>query len=65
VGKDGTALLAAGFGLMFVAAPIEGFFSFSPSVPMEAKVIVGVVELIAFTAFWLTYGRDPESRADK
>lgn len=56
-GKDAIVLLATGVALMFVAAPIEGFFSFSPSVPLPVKIAVGVVELVIWLTFWTYYGR--------
>lgn len=56
-GKDAIVLLATGIMLTFFAAPIEGFFSFNPRVPMALKVAVGAVEIVAWAAFWVFYGR--------
>jgi uncharacterized membrane protein SpoIIM required for sporulation len=60
-GKDAIVLLATGVCMMFIAAPIEGFFSFNPHVPAAAKVAVAVIEVFAWGAFWIFYGRAPES----
>jgi uncharacterized membrane protein SpoIIM required for sporulation len=60
VGKDAIVLLATSVVLMFIAAPIEAFFSFQPSVPQAVKVIVAVISVFAWATFWIFYGRDPE-----
>lgn len=57
-GRDAIILLTTGTLLMFVAAPIEGFFSFNPRVPDWAKVTVAVVSLAAWLAFWNGFGKD-------
>jgi uncharacterized membrane protein SpoIIM required for sporulation len=59
-GKDAIVLLATGVTLMFIAAPIEGFFSFNPHVPGGVKLAVAGVELLAWGAFWTFHGRTPE-----
>jgi uncharacterized membrane protein SpoIIM required for sporulation len=61
VGKDAVVLLAVSVVLMFIAAPIEGFFSFNPAVPGGVKVLVAAVEVVAWVAFWGFFGRDPEA----
>jgi hypothetical protein len=48
---------------MFIAAPIEGFFSFNPSVPMWAKVAFAALSAVAWGAFWLGYGRETSEPA--
>ncbi len=58
VGKDAIVLLATSVMLMFIAAPIEGFFSFQPTVPQEVKAIVAVVSVCAWGAFWWGFGRE-------
>ncbi|AIE84725.1 stage II sporulation protein M [Fimbriimonas ginsengisoli] len=60
VGRDAIVLLATSVILMFIAAPIEGFFSFNPRVPGAAKVLVAVVSLAAWLVFWSRYGRTAE-----
>lgn len=57
-GVDAIVLLAGSVILMFMAAPIEGFFSFNPAVPPGIKVLFAVATAIAWGAFWIGYGRD-------
>lgn len=57
VGKDAFVLLATSVVLMFIAAPIEGFFSFNPQVPQWLKVVVGAVEVVLWGLFWTQFGR--------
>jgi uncharacterized membrane protein SpoIIM required for sporulation len=59
-GKDALVLLCVGVVLMFIAAPIEGFFSFNPRVPSFVKVIVIAIELVFWISFWIGYGRTSE-----
>ncbi len=47
---------------MFIAAPIEGFFSFNPTVPGWLKVIVASISALAWALFWIGYGRREEGR---
>jgi len=63
VGKDAIILLATSVCLMFIAAPIEGFFSFNPNVPGALKVAVAIVSLGAWLAFWSNFGLTEEERA--
>ena len=63
-GRDAITLLCVGVVLMFIAAPIEGFFSFNPNVPSAAKVAVIVVEIIFWSFFWVGFGKSPEERPD-
>jgi uncharacterized membrane protein SpoIIM required for sporulation len=58
VAKDGMVLLGTSIVLMFIAAPIEGFFSFNPNVSMAAKIAVGTIEVIFWAIFWTQYGRN-------
>lgn len=60
VGKDAIVLLATSVVLMFIAAPIEGFFSFRPSVPQGAKIAVACISAVAWACFWIWFGREPE-----
>jgi uncharacterized membrane protein SpoIIM required for sporulation len=59
-GKDAIVLLATSVILMFIAAPIEGFFSFNPNVPSFVKVIAIGVELVFWGAFWSSFGKQSE-----
>ena len=56
-GRDAVVLLGTGVILMFIAAPIEGFFSFNPSVPTFVKVVVIVIELVFWGLFWSGFGK--------
>ncbi len=59
-GRDvGIGMLTAVL-LMFIAAPIEGFFSFNPMVPGWVKTIVGTFELALAYLFWTRVGREEE-----
>ncbi len=57
VGKDMITLVATSIVLMFIAAPIEGFFSFNPNVPTAVKLAFVAVEIVAWGAFWTFFGR--------
>jgi len=59
-GKDAVVLLATAVALMFIAAPIEGFFSFNPRVPEWAKLSFAALTAAAWAAFWIGYGRKGE-----
>jgi uncharacterized membrane protein SpoIIM required for sporulation len=58
VGKDAVTLLATSVVMMFIAAPIEGFFSFNPRVGIHIKEVVAVVSVIAWAIFWSSYGKN-------
>ena len=62
-GPDAGVLLLIGVVLTFMAAPIEGFFSFNPAVPHVARVVVILVSLLGWLAFWGGFGRTPEENA--
>jgi uncharacterized membrane protein SpoIIM required for sporulation len=57
-GPDAIVLLAGSVILMFMAAPIEGFFSFSPNVPSLAKIAVATGSAVAWASFWTFAGRE-------
>jgi len=59
VGKDAIVLLGTSVVLMFIAAPIEAFFSFQPTIPQWFKVIVACVSLCAWGSLWIWFGRTP------
>lgn len=56
--QDALTLLLTAIVMMFIAAPIEGFFSFNPNVPVWAKIAFAGVSAAAWIAFWVGYGRD-------
>jgi uncharacterized membrane protein SpoIIM required for sporulation len=58
VGRDAAILLGTSVVLMFVAAPIEGFFSFNPAVPQEVKGVVALVSAVFWVWFWSRFGRE-------
>lgn len=62
-GKDAIIMLAGSFIMMFIAAPIEGFVSFNAAVPMPVKMAVTVLSVIAWTAYFVGYGRGSGSSA--
>ena len=62
-GRDAIVLLTTGTLLMFVAAPIEGFFSFNPRVPDTVKLIVTALSLAAWLAFWSGFGREEPTKS--
>lgn len=58
--KDALVLLCTGAMMMYIAAPVEGFFSFNPRIPDFIKIIFASCAAIAWGIFWLGYGRTPE-----
>jgi uncharacterized membrane protein SpoIIM required for sporulation len=62
-GPDGLILIIAGVLLCFIAAPIEGFFSFNPAIPQSLKVAFALVTCTGWALFWTFYGR-PKSEGD-
>ncbi|CAN5429705.1 stage II sporulation protein M [soil metagenome] len=63
VGKDGLTLLATSVILMFMAAPIEAYFSFNPNVPIQAKVAFALISACAWATFWTFYAQEPHEDA--
>lgn len=57
-GKDALVLLVTAIALMFIAAPIEGFFSFNPAIPSWVKVVFAATSAAAWALFWMGYGRE-------
>jgi uncharacterized membrane protein SpoIIM required for sporulation len=60
VGRDAITLLATSIIMMFIAAPIEGFFSFNPHVPGWTKTVFGFVSLALWLLFWSSFARDQD-----
>lgn len=66
IGKDALALIVASIWLCLIAAPIEGFFSFSEVIPQSLKVIVACLEVIFWAFFWTLFGRNSaKARAEE
>lgn len=61
--KDGVTLIVTGVLLCFVAAPIEGFFSFNPKIPQPVKMAFAIISLVGWILFWSFYAKDSESQA--
>lgn len=59
-GKDALTLLLIAVTMMFMAAPIEGYFSFNPGVPSFAKVGFAVATAVAWGLFWIGFAKDDE-----
>jgi uncharacterized membrane protein SpoIIM required for sporulation len=57
-GKDALVLLTTATLMMFIAAPIEGFFSFNNRVPDAAKIAFAIASAVAWGMFWVFMGRD-------
>lgn len=57
-GVQAMVLLATSVVMMFIAAPIEGFFSFNPHVPTAAKVAFALASATAWGLFWVFFGRE-------
>lgn len=64
-GKDGFVLYVLALIMISMAAPIEGFFSFNPVIPLWVKAIAALLAFSAWTLFFERYGleREAEERA--
>lgn len=56
--KDGITFIVTGVFLCFIAAPIEGFFSFKPEYPQVLKLIVGLISIAFWVCFLTFYAKD-------
>lgn len=61
-GKDAIVVLSTAAVLMFIAAPIEGFFSFNPRVPDWVKILFALGAATAWFFFWTGYAQTPETK---
>lgn len=59
-GKDAFVLFCTGIVMIFLAAPVEGFFSFNPGVPQALKAAVGLVAFLGYFVFFFFFGRSDE-----
>lgn len=59
--KDGVTMIVTGVFLCFIAAPIEGFFSFSPAISQEVKFGFACVTLVGWIFFWSFFGKETNS----
>lgn len=55
-GKEGFTLFVTALIMIALAAPIEGFFSFNPFVPLWLKALAAVIAFTAWTLFFTRYG---------
>ena len=62
-GPDAGVMLLIGVALTFMAAPIEGFFSFNPRIPHVARLLVAAITLLGWLAFWNGFGRTEAENA--
>lgn len=56
-GKDATICLGFSAVMMFMAAPVEGYFSFDPRIPLVYKLLFAGVVGAGWVLFWTGYGR--------
>lgn len=56
-GKDAFALALMAIVMMFLAAPVEAFFSFNPNVPAGAKVAFAALCFTGWLLYWGFAGR--------
>jgi len=56
-GRDAALLIAMGIGMIWIAAPIEAWFSFQASVPSVAKHAFAILTFILWMAFFSLAGR--------
>lgn len=57
VGKDAAVLAILSLVMIFLAAPIEGFFSFNPDVPNWAKAGFALLALAGWLSYFIGFGR--------
>ena len=57
--KDGVTMIVMSVVLCFIAAPIEGFFSFNPRIPQHLKMAFACITLVMWILFWSFYAKDP------
>jgi uncharacterized membrane protein SpoIIM required for sporulation len=59
-GTDAVIVLCTAVCLMFMAAPVEGFFSFNPRIPDWIKISFAALAATAWAVFWIGYGKKVE-----
>lgn len=64
-GKDAIVLMVTGICMMYIAAPIEGYFSFNPFIPGSLKVAVALVEIGFWYWFWTSVGNEAKKLVPK
>ncbi|MCU0316870.1 MAG: stage II sporulation protein M [Fimbriimonadaceae bacterium] len=61
-GVDGFRMLVVALAMIFIAAPIEGFFSFNPAVPQWIKLVFGLLFMVGWISFFRIFGRRATER---
>ena len=61
-GKDAIVVLCTAVVLMFIAAPVEGFFSFNKNIPDWAKIAFASLAAAAWAVFWVGYAKEPKAQ---
>ena len=56
--KDGFVLLSISIVMMFIAAPIEGFFSFNPMIPDWLRILFASMAATGWAILWIYCGRE-------
>lgn len=56
-GQDAGVLMILSIIMIFIAAPIEGFFSFNPAIPQWVKVVFALLHFAAWGAYFSGYGK--------
>jgi len=57
-GKDAALLIGLGIAMIWIAAPIEGWFSHQPAIPEAAKFAFALFTLAIWMAYFLLAGRE-------
>jgi uncharacterized membrane protein SpoIIM required for sporulation len=64
-GKDALVLLVTAVILMFIAAPVEGFFSFNPNIPLWLKAVFAALTAVGWAFFWIGYAAKLEPEEER
>ena len=59
-GKDAMVMFVIAIIMIFLAAPIEGYFSFNPNVPLALKAVVAALAFAAWMALYMGFGKSEE-----
>lgn len=64
-GKDAFTLMLTGITMMYIAAPIEGFFSFNPNIPEWLKWMVALATFVGWSFFYSGFGKDEDALSEQ
>ena len=59
-GKDAMVMFVIAIIMIFLAAPIEGYFSFNPKVPLVVKAVFAIAAFAAWMALFIGFGKSEE-----